>query len=47
MFKQTTADTATAFNLKIQTYLDNTYQEQLGTKNNIAKGVHGFHFSGK
>lgn len=45
MFKQTTADTATAFNLKIQTYLDNTYQEPLSTKNNIAKGIHAFHFS--
>lgn len=45
MFKQTTADTATAFNLKIQTYLDNTYQELLSTKNNIAKGIHVFSFT--
>lgn len=45
MFKQTTADTATAFNLKIQTYLDNTYQQLLSTKNNIAKGIHEFSFN--
>lgn len=45
MFKQTTADTATAFNLKVQTYLDGTYQEQLGVKNSISKGIHMFSLS--
>lgn len=42
MFKQTTADTATAFNLKIQTYLDNTYQELLVLRNDALKAVHEF-----
>lgn len=45
MFKQTTADTTTAFNLKIQTYLDSTFQEQIAAKNNISKGIHTFSFS--
>lgn len=45
MFKQTTADTASAFNLKVQTYLNGTYQEQLGVKNSISKGIHMFSLS--
>lgn len=44
MFKQTTADTATAFNLKIQTYLDNTYKEQI-LKNGAGVGVHKFTYT--
>lgn len=45
MFKQTTADTNTAFNLKVQTYLNGTFQELLGLKNNALKGIHSFSFS--
>lgn len=45
MFIQATADTVTAFNLKIQTYLDDTLQELLVVKNNTAKGIHRFSFS--